>query len=388
MNGVLYAASQSDLSPTLYAFSANGMAGCASTPITCTPLWTASLGAPRYGVDYELAVANGGVYVNGGPGLEAFDAAGNTNCSGTPVVCQPLWQASVNWTNGVPTVANGTVFATVQGGDLEAFDANGIANCSGSPKVCSPMWTSHISSSSDIVNVSNGFAYVQSSLGGTYGSVVTLDATGNTDCGGSPKVCSPLWEYPLTDKVSGVSVSGTTLYVGTGRIVSLMPFEDEGSLLAYDANGVIGCSGTPKLCSPIWTSNSYPSGGLPIVGDGSAFVPPIGATTFAVFDANGSRNCSGPPVVCNPVWTSSIDSDPVAIGGSVLYAIGDGLNVYAFDATGTHGCAMSVCRPLWSTGRPNGSVVITNAIVANGMVYVTTQDSSSGIGEVLVYGLP
>jgi hypothetical protein len=47
------------------------------------------------------------------------------------------------------------------------------------------------------------------------------------------------------------------------------------------------------------------------------------------------------------------------------------------------------CGPLSTTGRPNGSVVIQNAIVANGLLYVTTQDSaSSGIGEVPAYGLP
>jgi hypothetical protein len=379
VNGVLYAASYSLpswLSPTLYAFGANGTTGCGGTPIMCTPLWTASLGSAGGSFNYNVAVAKGVLYVNGGPGLEAFDAAGHTNCSGSPVVCQPLWQASVDWANGVPTVANGTVFVTVQGGDLEAFDASGATNCSGSPQVCSPIWVSHILSASAAITVSNGIAYAQSSSGGTYGTVVAVDAAGKTGCSGTPKVCTPMWEYALTDLVTGhyVSVSGSTLYVGTGRLVSLHPVAIEGYLMAYDANGANGCSGVPKICSAIWT-NAFPSSGPPVVGEGLEFAPPFSGTSLAAFDANGSKK-----------WTSSIAVSPLSIGGSVLYA-GDAQNVYAFDATGSVGCSVSVCSPLWTTGRPGNSVDIQNAIIANATLYVTTQDSAA-IGEVLAYSLP
>jgi hypothetical protein len=380
VNGVLFAASYSiplgfGFAPTLYAFSADGTTGCGSGPMTCAALWTASLGTNDQ-FDYTLAVSNGVVYVNGGPGLEAFDAAGHTNCSGTPDVCQPLWQASVTWNDGAPTVSNGAVFVT-SNGDLEAFDASGNMNCSGTPKVCSPIWISHISSNSTVVTVSNGIAYVLSNSGGTFGTVVALDANGNSGCTGAPKVCAPLWEYALIDQASEsgnyVSVSGSTLYVGNSRVVSIHPLTIEGSLQAFDANGADGCSGTPKICSPVWTSPT-PSGGPPVVGDGFSFPPPVGSTPFAAFDANGSKR-----------WTSSIPATPLAIGGSVLYA-SDSSNVYAFDANGSTGCTNSACSPLWSTNRPNGSVVVQNAIVANGMLYVATQETS-GIGEILAYGL-
>ncbi len=381
VNGVLYAASYGiplgfGLTPTLYAFSANGTSGCGGTPVTCSPLWTASLGANTQS-EYNVAVNNGVVYVNGGPGLEAFDAAGHTNCSGTPTVCQPLWQASATWTNGVPTVSNGAVFVT-SNGDLEAFDANGYTNCSGSPKMCSPIWTSHISSASAVATVSNGIAYALSTDGGTNGTIVALDAAGNTGCSGTPKVCSPLWEYALPNQVSGstqyVSVSGTTLYAGSSRVVSLMPPDIEGSFEAYDANGVSGCSGTPKICAPTWTV-PLPSAGPPLVGDGFEFPPLVGGVPLQAFDANGSKK-----------WTSSVEASPLAIGGSVIYAT-DFTNVFAFDANGSTGCTSSVCSPLWSTNRPTGSAEVQNTIVANGTVYVATQEES-GVAEILAYGLP
>jgi hypothetical protein len=296
-------------------------------------------------------------------------------------------------------VSNGTVFVTASGA-LEAFDAAGNSNCSGSPKVCSPTWTSEISAptfSQNAVAVLGGIAYALSSVGGTASAVVALDANGSTGCGGTPKVCTPLREYPLTEPVNSqnrpteyVSVSGTSLYVGTSALSPPAGFV--GSVEALDANGVKGCSGTPVVCSPLWTSpNTFPSVGPPVVASGYAISQPF-VGPFAAFDANGKTNCSGNPVVCNPVWTSSIGNGtggqviPFAIGGSVIY-VGDSPNLYAFDASGSAGCAASVCSPLWSTNRPNGSVNFSNVIVANGMVYASTNDSS-GNGEVFAYGLP
>ena len=269
VNGVLYATSTglttgSGEIPTLYTYSADGTTGCGGTPITCTPLWTASLaGSNIDNADFTLAVSNGVVYVNGGLGLEAFDAAGQKNCSGSPALCQPLWQASVADANAIPTVSNGTVFVT-SNGDVEAFDANGNTNCSGSPKVCSPIWTSAISAPTSAVTVSGGMAYVVSvGVGGTDNTVVALDANGTTGCSGAPKVCTPLWQYQLTDPTAGyVTVQGTTLYAGTFMAVSSKPkLVVVGSVEAFDAKGVSGCAGTPTVCSPLWTSpNTFFSG--------------------------------------------------------------------------------------------------------------------------------
>jgi hypothetical protein len=67
------------------------------------------------------AVANGVVYVSSGAcnptgecstALQAFDAAGTTNCSGSPKTCQPLWDTTraSNDTPSPPVVARGAVY--------------------------------------------------------------------------------------------------------------------------------------------------------------------------------------------------------------------------------------------------------------------------------------
>jgi hypothetical protein len=246
--------------------------------------------------------------------------------------------------------------------------------------VCSPLWTAPVSADTTIVTVSGGIAYALTGSNSAQ-TVVALSSSGTTGCSGTPTVCTPLWEYALSYPVQNgsgqyVTVSGSTLYVGTAEVVSVT--DVEGNVEAFDATGSSGCSGTPKVCSPLWAGES-PSSGPPLVGDGVAFSTPFSQSLpVAAFDADGS-NC------CNPLWESSIDVTPLAIAGSVLYATNP-QNVFAFDATGNAGCSNSVCTPLWSTGRPNGSSALGTAIVANGTLYVTTQDSS-GDGEVLAYGL-
>ena len=45
--------------------------------------------------------------------LEAFDANGNTNCSGTPKTCRPLWTGPTRYpVTGDPAIANGKVYDT------------------------------------------------------------------------------------------------------------------------------------------------------------------------------------------------------------------------------------------------------------------------------------
>ena len=139
--GVVYTESNDD---KLFAFDANGSTGCSGTPATCTPLWTAALsGTPD---DSSPAVANGAVYAPSST-LQAFDANGVTNCSGTPKTCTPLRSYNVTVLGSSPSVANGLVFigsttnASPKVFGVEAFDATGHADCSGTPTVCSPLWT-------------------------------------------------------------------------------------------------------------------------------------------------------------------------------------------------------------------------------------------------------
>ena len=113
---------------------------------------------------------------------------------------------------------------------------------------------------SSIVSVSNGILFARGSEGGT-GTIVALDASGTRGCGGTPKVCTPLWAYATTYSPKGFPVvSGTTLYVDTDQLVSVFPkLVEDGNIEAFDANGVKGCAGTPVVCAPIWSSVRIPS---------------------------------------------------------------------------------------------------------------------------------
>jgi len=367
VNGILYASNATGIE----ASSANVSTGCSGSPIVCAPLWTYAGGPPEGNQTINLpnaniAVAHGVVYASMSSGLDAFDATGQTNCSGTPKLCQPLW--SVSGTFGMPTVANGTVYVTTSSA-LEAFDASGTTNCSGSPKVCAPIWISSATPfGGTIVTVSGGIAYIYD-VSGTAEGVAAFDATGVKGCSGSPKVCAPLWfdETRYQPNIGSYPfVLGTMLYVST--LQGLTQPQANGDFEAFDAKGVTGCSGTPSLCSPIGAVpalSTSPSVG----GDNAVFVPSNGVW-FSAFAANG----------LSPLWRSSNFARPLAIGGSVLYAT-DGTDVYAYDAGGSGGCSGSplVCAPLWSA--PGA-----NAIVANGTLYVSSA-GTSGNGQIVAYGL-
>jgi hypothetical protein len=358
VNGILYVSNANGIE----AYSATGSTGCAGSPTACTPLWTypgASVPASA-----GVAVVNGVLYVTTASALEAFDATGHTNCAGTPTTCSPLWQAPLT-SPSAPTVSNGTVYLTASD-TLDAFDAKGVTNCSAG--VCGPVWTA-----SDVfgdVAVSAGIAYV---AGG--GGVVAIDAAGTKGCGGTPKVCTFLWSYPLPEvtfpggqpeqfPVSGYPViSGTTLYVD---MFAGLGADIQGGMEGFDANGVTNCGGSPIVCTPVWTGEAA-SPLPPLVGDGAAIAGFSSGTPFAAFK-NGSVQ-----------WLSSGQGKPVAIGGSVVYA-DDSVHVYAYDVSGSAGCSAGTCSPLWSA--PG-----TDAIVANGTVYVSTTNTS-GAGEIVAYGLP
>jgi hypothetical protein len=160
-----------------HVFDAAGTTNCSGSPKTCTPLWTNTGGNP--GISFSSPAVVDGVEYVGRDKLYAFDAAGTTNCSGSPKTCTPLWTAETgNTTPGATTVAGGVVYT---GGDkFYAFDAAGTTNCSGSPKTCLPLWTGPTGSSGSQA-VADGVVYA----GGD--KLYAFDAAGTTNCSGSPK---------------------------------------------------------------------------------------------------------------------------------------------------------------------------------------------------------
>jgi outer membrane protein assembly factor BamB len=320
VGGVVYVNSEDD---NLYAFDAKGNINCSGVPKVCTPLWT----APTFGSFSSPTVANGVVYT-GGEFVSAFDAHGITNCSGTPKVCMPLWASAFPFPtfNSSPSMANGVLYASGEDDKLYAFDANGNTNCSGTPKKCSPLWTAIMGTtlSDSTPAVAGGVVYVGSNDAKLY----AFDANGNTNCSGTPKACSPLWTAatPGPFLYSSPAVAKGVVYTGAR------------DLEAFDAHGMTNCAGTPKTCTPLWTGTVDVMESSPSVENGLVFIGSFSNTapeSFGVeaFDATGTKDCSGSPKTCTQLWAgvtgSPVFSSPAVANGKV-YA-GDGLPIFSDD---------------------------------------------------------
>jgi outer membrane protein assembly factor BamB len=387
--GVAYVVSGNGL---LYAFSAGGTTSCTGTPTVCAPLWTANVGGESS--EESPAVVGGVVYVASSDGtFYAFDAAGKTNCAGTPTVCTPLWTANLNLDlNTAPVVANGMVYLSTSTGTV-ALDAAGQVDCSGTPKMCSPLWEA---SSRGYITVANGIVYV---VGNSL--IDAYDAAGNTDCtasgsASSPKTCSPLREYqpnlPLGQTVFAIDyavVSGSTLYVDAAA--PFTPLGPPENFEAFDATGVENCTAATVLsvCTPLWTTSQV-TGSFPPAAVANGYEYVGGAEGLSVFDATGTTNCtastSGPgsPKVCSPLWTSSVQEaidQPMAVANGLLFGT-DGGTLYALDANGKDNCSGGVCSPLWRVSLSGIGLVYSGPVVANGLVYASVGN------ELVAYGLP
>jgi outer membrane protein assembly factor BamB len=210
-NGKLYVGSSDN---RLYAFDAAGITNCSGSPKTCVALWTGLTGSFIFS---SPAVANGVVYVGSTDGkLYAFGAGGTTGCSGgVTKTCNPLWTgATGNFVYSSPAVANGVVYIGSYDRKLYAFDAAGVTGCSGVPLTCDPMWTgitgAAIYRSSPAV--ANGVVYVAS----LDGKVNAFDATGTNGCSGVPESCTPLWSAATHNTVySSPTVNNGTVYIGS-----------------------------------------------------------------------------------------------------------------------------------------------------------------------------
>ena len=96
----------------------------------------------------------------------------------------------------------------------------------------------------------------------------------------------------------------------------------DGNLYAFDAAGVAGCAGAPKVCAPLWTApTGSVSSSSPTVVDGVVYVGSSNGNLYA-FDASGVSGCAGAPKVCAPLWTAPAGNDLVsspAVAGGVVY---------------------------------------------------------------------
>jgi outer membrane protein assembly factor BamB len=348
-----------------------------------------------------MAIANGDVFVTDAEGVQAFDAAGSTNCSGTPKVCAPLWATSTRTSTGPaftpgpgsPVVVGGMLYvpgygdgrALSSGGAyVAAFDAAGSTGCSGSPVVCGPIWTttglpaSTGNTGSPAIGA-NGILYIANQ------TLYAFDAAGSANCSGTPKVCAPLWTAATSNSStsSAPAVANGTVYVGSSG----------SKLYAFSAAGSVNCSttATGKTCTPLWTAATPAGiGGTPAVANGVVYT--VSATgTLSAFDAAGSRNCSGTVTAktCTPLWSSApgtsgyVTSSSPAVANGVVYFSSTNGGTYGYDAAGSVNCSVSgtakTCSPIW--GAVTGFIGGGSPAITNGVLYINV----SGDGTIYAY---
>jgi hypothetical protein len=362
---------------------------------------------------YDSPVVTGGrVYT----GAAVYDVGGGTSCTGDPAVCAPQWQLpSLSHDLLAPTtVAGGRQYRLppwVPDGSLSAFDAAGVEGCGGTPKVCQPVrsWSHTVPEVNDDVYGMTAPVVVGSTLyTGSLESAVGVDLASDAGCAGVPTTCPVTWAAPGVAPIVGTAVSGgTAYYVGMHS-----PPDYTGAVFALDAAGSVGCGGTPKLCQPLWTGDlglpsdkSQAAAMPPTVVDGKVYalaswqnVPVNGhfdgpaVAELKVFDAAGVDGCAGTPKVCQPLWSAPLPGSTrmwtgAAVHGGRVYVPTEG-GVSVFDANGVVGCGGSpkVCSPIatmsfgWWPGT-RGAVTI-----ANGVAYVGSMDGLFAFDANLVEG--
>jgi hypothetical protein len=138
-------------------------------------------------------------------------------------------------------------------------------------------------------------------------------------CVGNVATLSEAWTTP-DDVVAGTVgsppiVAGGRLYVQTVN----------GFISAYDARGVDNCGGSPKQCQPVW--KAQPGGGtiLAVVGRrrvrrnaGRGWLPVDGV--LLAYDAAGTTGCSGSPPTCQPLWTAPLGAGSTFVSSPTLRA--------------------------------------------------------------------
>ena len=358
-NGVVYIGSEDD---KLYAFNAS----------SGTLLWTANT---TNVVDSSPAVANGVVYVSDGNGtLYAFDATGNTNCSGTPKTCSPLWTSSLgtfpsSLGGGSPTVSGGVVYVT-GGGVLYAINAASGAT----------LWDDPTNGTLSNPVVANGVVYVGFSVFVLTGKVSVADVRAYDATSGAL-----LWTSAMT---TGIVVSPPAPAVADG-VVYVGQTYFNGPLSAFDAAGNTNCSGTPKHCTPLWTSGTLTVFTPPAIANGVVYESSEG--NLLAFDAAGNTNCSGTPKTCTPLWYGNYAGntpfgDAPAVANGVVFVGTENDNLDAFDAAGNIGCSAppnQSCNPLWTATTGASLADSSSPAIANGMVYEGSTDHN-----LYAYGLP
>jgi outer membrane protein assembly factor BamB len=333
--------------------------------VVLVPLWRTTLGG-------WTAIANGFAYVASGSTLYAFDAAGTTNCSGTPKTCSPVWTATGTGVAGNPVVAGRFVYI-VMSNKLYVFDGRGETGYTATtPKTCEPLWTAPGASDSydPLPAVAGGRVFVGDQV---------YDAAGQQNCSGAPKTCGPLWVNHafcsgnvFCSITHAVVSGGKVFYSATSSGPPFPPTPSTSRLGAFDAAGSAGCGGTPKVCEPLWYRDVSGSSSAPAVANGIVHISTsdFRTDTFeehgALYAFDADRGAS--------VWNTLLgaEDEGLAIANGMLYMSRRGTIVEPSKSYFT-AIDLSDRTVEQSVGYPT---LIHPPIIANGVVYFS---DSSGL---------
>ena len=370
--------------------------------------WRGS-GAPITGFQNPTTIGERIYFTEG-----VYDARGVTNCGGAPKTCAPMWTTPALNGPAPSTETATTQYVSGQSSNgaavptFAAFDSTGTTNCAGAPKVCTPLWTARstgypaVGTGDEIRGLTAPLVYGGRVFVGDLGSVYAIDANGTTNCSGTPKVCTPLWRMTAggpggpSGSINGIAAAGpigadqgTVFVYGAHNVNSGFV----GGVYAYDAAGVEGCAagaGTTTLCQPKWRGNF----GLGVVAFYNAMTSMVitGGVVYAVvahtrqvfaFDEAGTIGCSGSPKVCQPLWTATLPSAVDLTSTQVLLAVAGGrlyvpidAGVIVYDALGSTNCAgvPKTCTPIGSFPYPSAVGTSGGVTIANGVAYAATKD--------------
>lgn len=353
-------------------FAADGQDGCVGA--TCSPQWSTNFGgAPD--------VMGSTLYL----GTTAFDADGYLGCTGAPKSCTPRW---IDQQSGIPTGPvdagslhfsyGGFSFRGIERVFLMGHPSPETPECIGAFSLtsCPAGWQTFLGGGSDggttaVPAVGGGVVYaIYGPVGVNGGSLFAFDGTNAA----APQLWSAALPGPPT---RSVVVSG-------GVVVTGYNSPDGEHLVGFDASGSVGCAGSPKVCTPLWSTDavSGATSAAPALANGVLYRS-VGSQ-LRVYDVHGVTNCSGSPKVCFPMWKAFVGpnvSAPAVANGLVYVSSSDG-TVGAIDAAGNAQCSATtrVCSALWDTnvGAAAGAIEVDN-----GRVYVPVAD-----GTVSVYALP
>ena len=349
----------------LAAFRADGSEGCTGTPTVCQPLWvsaptTVTLGQPYLIDGYVWSFASD-------DHLRIYELAVGDRCSGSPTMCEPAGEVTTYALDRL-TVADGAIYLYGEQ-RVELMDRWFLRRCALDDVPCEPLWTFYPEWPSDPaqrrvvdeIAVVGRSVYLAESTHGPGPSVTSrvfaLVPQLLEGCGGPHVECTPLWQSdPLPGGIGALAVDdGFAVVTRDGSTTT------PSGVQAYS---IAACSSSAAPCDPTWSAPLAGSSSL-AVADGVvfAFDQFHGSRVVRAFDLDGVDGCGGVPRSCSPRFTlaerGGVGGSTAAIGNGVLY-----VGASAYDATGVTGCAgvPVVCSPL-KTGRGTSEPIIANGRV-------------------------